>query len=216
MMRSSDGVLKSAVASRSSDGGSSRAALLAAPKAAFGAPRIETWRIGRACWQLGWCTEERRTELKCRRRIIASCLVGCAQGSIGSPLRIETGGSDRVVAQLGWCTEERRTEPEFRWTVIASCLVGCAQGSVGAHSDRELDDPAGCCRIGWRSKERRGEPKFRRRIIASCLVGCAQGSVRSASDRKLDHAPSGRSRSESPSAHAGVGEWALYGWSRSN
>src|SRR5688572_1139379 len=97
LLRNSDGVLKSAVPSRSSDGSSSRAALLAATKAASWPFRIETGESDRVVAQLGWCTEERRTEPEFRWELIASCLIGCAQGSVVAP-RIESWMILQVVA----------------------------------------------------------------------------------------------------------------------
>src|SRR5688572_6990519 len=67
-----------------------------------------------------------------RRRIIASCLVGCAQGSLGALSDwIEGWMILQAAARRGSRSEERRAEPKFRRRIIASCLVGYAQGSVG-------------------------------------------------------------------------------------
>jgi hypothetical protein len=127
----------------SSDVSPSRAALLAAPKAASETARIESWMIQQAVARIGWRSEERRTEPSSDGSPSRAALLAAPKAASETP-RIESWMILQGRCRIGCRSEERRTEPKFRRRIIASCLVGCAQGSVRRASDRNLDQkPSG-------------------------------------------------------------------------
>jgi len=106
---------------------------------------------------------ERRSDRSFRREFIASCLVGCAQGSFVHfsdrnledhrelpcwlrPRQLRWLLSDRDLEdhrELPCWLRPRQLRGSFRietWKIIASCLVGCAQGSFVHFSDRDPED----------------------------------------------------------------------------
>jgi hypothetical protein len=137
--------------------GSSRAALLAAPKAAVVAQSGRRQDRERPWPAEHFDGDQAATEGPARRRpaslrvrdggLVASCLVGCARGSVGAqparrerprtPCRAERLDDAQLVC---WRPASLRVRDGG---LVASCLVGCAQGSVGGAVEASPRDGGG-------------------------------------------------------------------------